>query len=210
MAMAYELTEEIRLNKEKDFLMKELNHRVKNSLNMVSSLVELKDSQSGTDLSDIRHQIKTISLIHEKLYQTESVTEINLKSYIAGLLSSIVSFSARRVRIEQDIDEISIPTKQAMSLGLIINEIATNAIKHGFTDTQEPILSVKIEEDRKDNQYQITLSNTGNPFPEEIGLDNPQTLGLQLVSLLTAQLGGAIELQRAPHPVFTIRFPKGE
>ncbi len=210
IAMAYELTEEIRLSKEKDFLMKELNHRVKNSLNMVSSLVELKDSQSGTDLSDIRHQIKTISLIHEKLYQTERVTEISLKSYVASLLSSIVSFSARHVRIEQDIAEISVPTKQAMSLGLIINEIATNAIKHGFTDTQEPILSVTMEEDWKNSQCQITLSNTGKPFPEEIGLDNPQTLGLQLISALTAQLGGAIELQRTPHPVFTIRFPTGE
>ncbi len=210
VAMAFELTEEIRLHKEKDLLMREVNHRVKNSLNMVSSLVKLKESQSDSDLSNVKNQIDTISLLHEKLYQTESVTEICLKSYIGTLLSSIVSFSARRVRIEQDIDEICLPPQQAMTLGLIINEIATNAIKHGFNDTQEPILSVKIHEDRKNSRYRITISNTGKPFPEEIGLDNPQTLGLKLISSLTTQLSGTIELQRTPHPLFTITFPAGE
>jgi PAS domain S-box-containing protein len=210
IAMAYELTKEIRLAKEKDLLMRELNHRVKNSLTMVSSLVKLKESHSEADLSDVEHQINTISLLHEKLNETESVTEICLKSYIGGLLSSIVSFSARRVRVEQEIDDICVPTQQAMSLGLIVNELATNAIKHGFTDTEAPILSVRIEDDRKKSLYQMTISNTGRPFPQEIGLDNPQTLGLQLVSALTAQLGGTIELQRAPHPVFMIRFPAGE
>jgi len=210
IAMAYELTEEIRLAKEKDYLMKELNHRVKNSLNMVSSLVGLKEAQSDADLSDVKHQINTISLIHQKLYQTESVTEICLKGYIGSLLSSVVSFSTRNVIIEEDIDNVCIPTSQATTLGLIINEIATNAIKHGFTDTQEAILSVKLEEDQKNGHYQIRLSNTGAPFPEGIGLANPQTLGLQLISSLTEQLGGTVELQRTPHPVFTIRFPTGD
>jgi two-component sensor histidine kinase len=111
------------------------------------------------------------------------------------------------VKIEADIDEISIPTKSAMSLGLIVNEIATNAIKHGFSDQQDAVFSIKMEQGRKNGWYEVTLSNTGGPFPEEIDIDNPQTAGLRVVSALTAQLDGAIDLQRAPLPVFTIRFP---
>jgi PAS domain S-box-containing protein len=209
IGMAYERTEEIRLHKEKDLLMKELNHRVKNSLAMVSSLVSLKESQSDADLSDIRGHIDTISLIYEKLSRIESVTEICLKDYLGTLLSAIVSFSARGVRVEQDIDEICVPAEQATSLGIIVNECATNAIKHGFPDTQVPVFAVKIKEDQKNNRYQMTISNTGRPFPKEIDVHNPQTGGLRLISTITAQSGGTMELQRAPHPVFTISFPAG-
>ncbi|MFP4563062.1 MAG: PAS domain S-box protein [Spirochaetia bacterium] len=197
--------------KEKEFLMKELNHRVKNSLLMVSSLIKLKDSETENDLSDIQHQIEAVGLIHEKLYQTGNVKEICCRDYISDLLNSIFSsFSRRPVRIEADVEEICIPTQSAMSLGLIINEIATNAIKHGFSDTEEPVFSVSLKKDKENNQYKLTLSNTGNPFPEDIDLDNPQTLGLRLLSALTEQLGGTIELERRPRPVFNIRFPIGE
>ena len=196
---------------EKDYLMRELNHRIKNNLSMVSSLINLKASDTHTDLSDIQHQIDAIGLIHAKLHQTANVTEICCRDYFDDLLSSIFSsFSARHVRIEKDIDGIRIPTKSALSLGLIVNEIATNAIKHGFTDADEALFYVKMEEDRKNSRYEVTLSNTGKPFPEEVDFDSPQTLGLRLISALTAQLDGTIDLQRAPHPVFTIRFPMGE
>ncbi|MFP4484208.1 MAG: PAS domain S-box protein [Spirochaetaceae bacterium] len=193
---------------EKDLLMRELNHRIKNNLGMVSSLINLKAADTDTDLSDIQRQIDAIGLIHEKLHQSESVTELPVRGYIGGLLSSVFSsFSARPVRIEEDIDHIYIPTKSALSLGLVINEIATNAMKHGFTATGEAVFRVKMKKDRNNGRYEVTLSNTGKPFPAEIDLDNPQTLGLRIVSALTAQLDGTIELQRAPHPVFTIRFP---
>lgn len=196
---------------EKDFLMKELNHRVKNNLNMVSSLINLKDSETEADLSGIKHQIAAIGLIHEKLFQTGNVTEIGFQDYISDLLNSIFSsFSRRPVKIESNIDEISIPTKSAMSLGLIVNEIATNAIKHGFDETEEAVFSVNMKEDRGNNRYELILSNTGNPFPEDVDVINPQTLGLRLISTLTEQLGGTIALQRKPYPLFTIRFPIGD
>ena len=193
---------------EKDFLMRELNHRIKNNLSMVSSLINLKASDTDTDLSDIQHQIDSIGLIHEKLHQSESVTELPARGYIGDLLSSIFSsFSARHVKIETDIDDISIPTKSAMSLGLIINEIATNAIKYGFTDPEQALFYVEMKEDRENSCYEVTLSNTGSAFPEEIDIDSAQTLGLRLISALTAQLEGTIDLQRTPRPVFTVRFP---
>jgi len=196
--------------KEKDFLMKELNHRVKNNLLMVTSLISLKNSESENDLSGIQHQIETIGLIHGKLYKTDNVTAIGSRNYISDLLSSIFSsFTARRVRIEANIDEISIPAKSAMPLGLIVNEIATNAIKHGFNEKEEAVFSVNMKENKENSRYELTLSNTGNPFPEDIDVDNSQTLGLRLITALTEQLGGTIDLKREPRPVFTIRFPIG-
>jgi len=208
IGIAYAITKEMQLLREKEFLMKELNHRVKNNLAMVSSLINLKDSETEADLSDIQHQVGAISLIHEKLYQTGNITEIGFQDYISDLLNSIFSsFSKRLVKIEANIGEISIPTKSAMSLGLIVNEIATNAIKYGFNEKEEAVFSINMKEDRKNNRYELTLSNTGNPFPKDIDVENPQTLGLRLISALTEQLGGTLELKREPNTVFAIRFP---
>ena len=135
------------------------------------------------------------------------MTEIDCRDYIGDLLNSVFSsFSRLPVRIEANIDAVSIPTKTAMSLGLIVNEIATNAIKHGFNEKEAAVFSVNMKEDKENNRYELTLSNTGNPFPKDIDVENPQTLGLRLISALTAQLGGTVELRREPHPVFAIRF----
>ncbi len=211
IGMAYEITTEMRLLKEKDTLMQELNHRVKNNLFMISSFISIKDSESEIDLSDLKHQIEAIGLIHEKLYQTDSVTEICCRDYFDELLNSIFSsFTARRVKIDEDMDDFCVSTKTAVCLGIIINEIATNAIKYGFNRKEKAVFSIKSKEDRENNQYELTLSNTGNPFPEDIDVDNSQTLGLRLITALTEQLGGTIDLKRGPRPVFTIRFPIGE
>ena len=97
-----------------------------------------------------------------------------------------------------------------MSLGLIFNEIATNAIKHGFNEKEEAVFSIQLEKDKEKNLHTLILSNSGNPFPQDIGLDNPRTLGLRLITALTKQLGGTIDLQKKPNPVFTMRFPTGD
>src|SRR6056297_3968748 len=96
--------------------------------------------------------------------------------------------------------------QNSMSLGLIINEIATNAIKYGFNDNEEPVFSIKMKRNKENNEYELTLSNTGNPFPDEVDIENANTLGLRLVDALIAQIDGTLELQKKPNPVFTIRF----
>ena len=201
----------LRAVEEKDYLMGEINHRVKNNLAIISSLIHLKDSALGdtVDLSDIENQITAISLVHEKLYKSESITHIEFKDYIQDLLTTVFSsFTKKRVAIENSIGDISLPTKTAVTLGLIINEIATNAIKYGFTSDSETIFTVAMEKDTMEQRYILTLANTGNPFPPEVDLDHPTTLGLRLISALVGQLKGRIELERTPHPVFTFRFPE--
>jgi PAS domain S-box-containing protein len=198
---------------EKQYLLRELNHRVKNNLRMVSSLVELKDSAlgDGVDLSDIRHQVEAIEKVHASLQESDRITHIRLRRYVEDILSAVFrSFTNERITLENQIPDISVKTKTAVPLGLIINETATNAIKHGFTGQsgdQDPRFSVAMEKDPNAEHYVVTISNTGRPLPEQVDIENPQTLGLQLVGALVSQLQGQLEVERTPHPTFTIRLP---
>ena len=193
-----------------EMLMKENNHRIKNNLAIITSLINLKDSSLGNevDLSDIYRQIDAIRIVHEKLYLSDDIIYINMKDYFTDLLNSIFSsFANQNVTLHSRIEPIKVRTKTAVSLGLVINEVATNAIKYGFTGESEVRLIIEMTEDKNNSHYVLTLSNTGGPFPENIDLDNPATLGLRLITNLVAQIDGTIELRKQPNPKFTIKFP---
>lgn len=194
---------------EKDFLMRELNHRIKNNLLMINSLISLKAAsmEDKLSLSDISSQIDTIRVVHEKLYKSGNVARVNFREYIEDLLPSVFSFFNAEVKINNEVKEIEISTKSTITLGLIINEIATNAIKYGFTENEENVFSISVQQENEENV--LVLSNNGKPFPEDISLDNTGTLGLRLISELVKQLMGTVVLDKSPHPVFTIRFPAG-
>ncbi len=195
--------------REKDYLMQEINHRVKNNLAMVSSLIALKDGEIEEDLSDLRAQIRAIQKVHEQLNNTSVVSEIDFAEYIGDMLETIFStYFHREVGVEVETNNIHILSKTAVPLGLIVNELATNAIKHGFSEEKEALFTLDLREDTPKQQYLMRVSNSGRPFPEEVDLDHPHTLGLQLVSTLVHQIGGSIELVKSPSPVYTIRFPK--
>ncbi|MFP4563191.1 MAG: sensor histidine kinase [Spirochaetia bacterium] len=202
-----------KIGREKGVLLKEINHRVKNNLLMITSLINLKESALGgtVDLSDLNHQVDTIRIIHEKLLHSEDLSHIDLRDYTRDLLVSIFSsFHRRPVKVHNTVPSVSIPTKTAIPLGLIINELATNTLKHAFVPPEkhpEPGFTIDLTEVPERGEYVLTLSNNGNPFPPGVSLDNPETLGLRLVSGLVKQLRGSIELVGKPHPVFTIRFP---
>jgi PAS domain S-box-containing protein len=196
---------------EKDYLMRELNHRVKNNLNMVSSLIGLKEDDIEEDLSDVTHQIDAIRLVHETLHRPNEIHSINLREYIQELLDTIfASFSYGEVTVRNSVEELSIHTKFAIPLGLIINEIATNAIKHGFDPEEEARFFVDMKKDEESRTYILRLSNNGLPFPEDIDPDSSESLGLQLINTLAQQLEGTVELEKKPNTTFTIRFPMAE
>jgi PAS domain S-box-containing protein len=198
---------------EKEFLMKELNHRVKNNLLMISSLVNLKDSELGerADLSDIASQIDTIRLIHEKLYHRTDVSRIELGEYLQELLESLFSsFTEREVEVENRISGRSLSTRQVIPLGLIVNELATNAIKHGFTPESPARIVLELHTDAATGEYVLNFYNSGRAFPEEVDLQQPKSIGLRLITALAQQLHGSLELQRRPSPCFTLRFPMEE
>ena len=197
------ITERKNAEREKEFLMRELNHRVKNNLNMVSSLISLKQMslEDKVDLSDIANQIKTISLVHEKLHQTNNIEYIDFRSYIQDLLLKL--FEGHNITIKNDIKNLSLKSKLSVSLGLIINELATNALKYGFTkDGRDFMLNMS----ECDSHYVLKVSNTGKSFPNNKDLENKETLGLQLIRSLVTQIQGEIKLVKDP-TTFIIKFP---
>jgi two-component sensor histidine kinase len=206
-------TEELRQAlKEKQFLLKEINHRVKNNLAMIISLISMKNSalSDTVDLSDIMSQIDAIRLVHEKLHSTEKVTHIRVRGYIIDLLDTVFStFYGGTVDVAVDVEDIELQTGTVISLGLMINEIATNAIKHGFDSVEKPRFLAELSR-QADGGYLLRLSNNGSPIPDTADFENPGTLGLQLIGALAAQLGGDLAIERTPHPRFTILFPPDE
>jgi len=201
--------EELLEAQRKELLMQELNHRTKNNLIMVSSLVRLKNSASEepVDLSDLEHQINAIRLVHEKLCYTESTSHIDIGEYLHDLLATIFTISNSEVTVVNWVEETILETRRALPIGLIVNEIATNAIKYGFQQNYEKVFSISMKKDEEKNTFTLTISHTGIPFPEEIDLERPKTLGLKLISILVKEIDGVCELTRSPSPAFEIRFP---
>lgn len=193
---------------EKNFLMRELNHRVKNNLAMISSLIHLKSGSNGEkdDLQDLRRQIDAMRFVYDQLYRDEGDVKIDFRRYCRELLGSVFgSFAPTPVAVDYRIPVMVFESSEVLLLGLIINEVATNAIKHGFIPGQEARFAVELKEDG-DSGYVLNLSNNGRPFPPEVDLKNPTTLGMRLISALVSQLDGTFSLQREPCPVFTIAF----
>ncbi len=197
------------LLQEKEFLLKEINHRVKNNLAMVSSFINLKQSTTGDkiDLSDLKDQVNAIRIVHEKLYYSDELTSINLREYVEELLEEIFStYPGDRVRYELNMPDINFPLGIAIPLGLILNEIATNAMKHGFIPGIPPEFKVQMSMVDGNDEYTISMSNNGSTFPENIDIHNQDTLGLRLLHALTEQVGGTLELQKKPLTTFSLRL----
>ena len=197
--------------REKDFLMKEMNHRIKNNLALVKGLIALKDDDAcsrNIGLSDIMSQIDAISIVHQQLYSRDNLEEIEFRKYIQDLLDKVFSsLTDKKVSFNNHIEHTAFPPSIAIPLGLIINEAATNTLKYGNAADKNLIFAVEFSKTEDRRQYELKLSNNGPPFPEEIDINDPETLGLRLILELTDQLNGTVELSRTPHPVFTIYFP---
>jgi len=199
-----------RLLSEKEHLLQEVNHRVKNNLAMVSSLINLKQStlKEKVDLSDLKHQINAIRIVHDKLHSTQEFTSIDFQSYCRELLAEIFSTPASPpVELKLDIIPLSLPVKTIIPLGLIINEIATNAIKYGFSPGSQARFTVCMIRDAPRNQISLSLANSGRRFEQDPHLRSEETVGLRLVDALINQLRGTLHLETEPQTNFTLVFP---
>lgn len=204
---AYESMRE--LVKEKEDLMKELNHRVKNNLTMISSLISMKDSELGdrADLRDISGQVRSISMIHEQLQESPDATAVDLRHYANAVVHHSLSLFERPARVEIDLPPGAVSTRSAVYVGILLNEFASNAIKHGFSPDEEPLFTVRGALDEQAGRYELEVFNSGHPFPEGVSLDSPSSLGLRLVSALVDQLSATIELERVPSARFRLTIP---
>jgi PAS domain S-box-containing protein len=196
------------LIEEKTTLMREVHHRVKNNLAMVSSLLSLKEETLAgvADLSDIQGQVSAIFTAYDMLSATDDATAVDLGSYVENLLAPLEK-SYPSLRLSVDISDVSLPGQDAVTFGLIVNELATNALKHGRQPGEEMSLSVDHAFIESEGVHRFRVVNSGRPVPDSVDLNEPTTLGLRLVSTLVRQLGGTLTLHREP-TTFSFSIPE--
>ena len=200
--------------KEKDTLLREVHHRVKNNLQIISSLLNLqsavvKDEQVLDILKESQNRIQSMSYIHESLYINNDFSAVNLKEYIQGLCSNLVqsySLIGDNVRIETEIDDISLGLDQAIPCGLILNELLSNSFKHAYPNGEKGCLSIKIRE--REGRMAILVEDDGRGIPDDWDIETAESLGIQLVYTLTEQLDGDIESAERRGTKYLITFDR--
>jgi PAS domain S-box-containing protein len=193
---------------ERTHLLTEFGHRVKNNLAMISSLISMKNASLGdaVDLSDIQRQVQVIEVLHEKLLIPANVAEIDLAGYVDDFLPRIVSFgSGSPIDVEQTIEHLIVPTRTAITVGMLIAELATNAIKHGFRGMTERRLAVSCV--REGAGCRLTVSNSGAPLPPGFDVTSTGSLGMRLINAMVHQLDGRLSVNSGTETAFVVEFP---
>ncbi len=200
--------------KEKDVLLKEIHHRVKNNLQIISSLLKLqarhtKDIESTIMFKDSQDRITSMALIHEQLYQSKDLSNIDFGAYIRQLADSLLrSFGqeSRRITVDIDSDNIFLGIDTAVPCGLIINELVSNSLKYAFSEHEKGVISI-INRLVNKNKIEMVIKDNGSGIPEDLDFRNTETFGLQLITdLVEHQLAGEIEINQDKGTAFRIRF----
>lgn len=194
--------------KDRDLLLRETHHRVKNNLLTVDALLMFSEASAGVSLAAVRSQINAIRTVHELLHSSQTGTGIPAADYLGRIISSVITtVSADRLQIVRNIDDVHLGTDVAVPVGLIVNELLTNAVQHGFRPDTDRQLELALS-CSEDGPCTIEVANSGEPFPDDVTLDEPPSLGLRLIAGLVEQIQGSISLEREPITRFTIRFPQ--
>src|SRR5208337_226293 len=187
--------------KEKEALLREIHHRVKNNMAVVSSLLSLearkiKDGAVRSLFEESQQRVRSMALVHEKLYQTKDLSSINFEDYIKSIISEIISLyriDTTAITMEINVEDVELDLESAVPCGLIINELLTNAFKYAFPDNREGVLSVHLT--KNDDTCTLTIKDNGIGLPEGFDYKEANTLGLQLVNVLTGQLDGTLQIK---------------
>jgi two-component sensor histidine kinase len=170
----------------------------------------ISDDYSRLALHDSQNRIRTLALVHEKLYSSGDVAKIAVKDYIRDLTSSLfksLTAVSPSVALRLDLADVSLDLDTMIPLALILNELLSNSLQHAFPDGREGEIAVVLGP-TSTSRLEFVVADDGVGFPEELDFRETETLGLQLVCLLTTQLGGKIELERTGGTVFSIEFPE--
>ncbi|HEV3113672.1 MAG TPA: PAS domain S-box protein [Candidatus Binataceae bacterium] len=199
--------------REKESLLKEIHHRVKNNLQVISSLLKLqaagvRDGSALEMFHEGQNRIRSMALIHEKLYQSPDLSRVEFASYVRDLLSLLLRSYAARPHIELDtaIESAALSIELAVPLGLILNELISNCLKYAFPDGRAGRIRVELRPVDV-TRLKLTVADDGVGFPAQVDFRTTETLGMQLVRTLTEQIGGDLELRRGAGTEFAISFP---
>ena len=201
---------------EKTTLLKEVHHRVKNNLQIVSSLLSLQANQVQNQevldlLSVTRNRVRAMALLHESLYQSKNLAQIDLPNYVRSLCDQLLRATGHgggRIALESQVenDKIALGLDQAVPCGLVINELVTNALKHAFPGDRRGRIQVKLESPAPQT-VRLTVADDGIGLPATLEPDQAASLGLQLVTMLTKQLHGTVTFERGLGTTVQILFP---
>lgn len=200
---------------EKDVLFRELHHRVKNNMQVISSLLQLQeeyidDERVISAIHDCEQRIGSMALVHETLYRSDSISDLPFDVYLEQLADELASSIAtvRDIRVEIDVGDIRFGLDTVVVLGLIVNELMVNSMKHAFTEKSTGLIRVTLK--RENGSFLLVYTDDGVGLPPDFSIDACNSLGMRLVRLLSRQLNGSITVgtaQEGPGARFTIRFP---
>ncbi|MBI5541330.1 MAG: tetratricopeptide repeat protein [Bacteroidia bacterium] len=199
--------------KEKEVLVREMHHRVKNNLQLTSSLLNLQarkmtDSEAVQSLKQARDRIHAISLIHQKLYSKDEISQINLLEYIPDLCNAVVQSNSQqntKVLLDFKIEPIFISVDMAISIGLIINEAVINSLKHAFSKVSEGV--IEISANKSENNINLSIKDNGSGIPKLDNLDNFGGFGFQLLRSFTTKLSGKMLVENNNGTIIKIQIP---
>lgn len=221
MAVSRDITErkaaEVQLKKslqEKEMLLKEIHHRVKNNFMIISSLLNLQsgyidDERSQELLLESQTRVRSMALIHERLYQSTDLKTLDFGSYIRSLSTELFhTYKAEKsnITLNFNVQNSVLDINIAIPLGLIINELITNSLKHAFQDHKKGEINVCFNP--LEEYYEFIVKDNGIGFPEGIDIHTTNSLGLQIINILTAQINGQIELKICNGTEIKIKFKK--
>lgn len=199
---------------EKEVLLKEIHHRVKNNMQVITSLLSLQartiaDSHARAVFEDSQNRVKSMALIHETLYQSKDLSRINFAEYLQKLVAHVSrSYHLRpeAVKLNVKVDDVLLPIDTAVPCGLIINELASNALKYAFPSAKAGEINITFQ--RTEGCYVLRVSDTGVGLPADFDPEASKSLGMKLVHMLTSQLSGEIECRNGVGTSFEIKFPE--
>jgi len=198
---------------EKEILLKEIHHRVKNNLQVISSLLYLQSNKAYEKetlelFNESQNRIRSMALIHEKLYQSENFYKIDFTDYITGLINDLFSSYKKRydtIKTEIQVNNVFLGIDKAIPCGLIINELVSNSLKHAFPDGEKGKIKINMTTN-KQKEISLIIQDNGKGLPKTLDLEKAKTLGLQLINTLIHQLNGTISRQKTNGTKFLITF----
>lgn len=200
---------------EKEILIKEIHHRVKNNLQVMTSLINLQtgfieNPFTTLILRETQNRLRTMALIQETLYHSQNYTRLNFKTFLKNYFNEVErSYSELNVEFIINFDDIYFDIDSSMTMGLLTNEMTTNAMKHAFHSQKQPIIQVDILQTIQNRIFYI-FSDNGAGLPKGIDFKNPETLGLQLIHILASQLDGDIDMENKKGTKYTLRIDSGK
>jgi two-component sensor histidine kinase len=200
---------------QKEILLKEVHHRVKNNLQVISSILNLQtgyiiDEDTLGVIRECQDRIKSMAFIHESLYQKEDFAAVNFSEYLHNLCSNILhSYRTpnRNISFDFEIEDISLSLDSAIPCGLIVNELVSNCFKYAFKSLKQGKIKVTLTKDKHNNKC-LTVHDSGKGLPKDLNIKTNDSLGLQLVWMLVDQIDGEIRYEYASGSKFIVDFKR--